>query len=861
MSLLSHNEADRLEALRSALGLTRQPEPRFDDLARLAAEICGVPFAVVGLVDEKSEWFKSRVGIPLAEVPRDGGFCAETIRVEGSLVVDDAAADARFTANPLVASAPSIRFWAGVPLVWNQQPIGALGVMDRHPKSLSAAQMKALAVVAAQLVGQIGLGDQTARRRTASDELEQVRDLLEESEDRFRDLFEHADDWVMSIGADGRILHTNRACVNALGYEEVARRSVRDLIEPESRSPFAEVFERVMLSGVAERVETVFVSGDGHRIHVEGGLNPKVIAEKSVLARVIFRDISDRKRYEEELSRARDAALESARLKSQFLTNVSHEIRTPMNGIIGMIDLLLDTSLTPEQKDFAQTALSSAESLLATINNILQISKLETGKAAVSVADFDPQRTVERIFAVMEIAAMEKPVRMLLELDPSLPTVLRGDVGKFRQALTNIVSNAIKFTAEGSVRIRVLRDRDTSTHVLVRVEVHDTGPGIPDAIRPRVFEAFTQADGSTTREHGGVGLGLATARRLIELMGGVLGLESEPGKGTTVWFNLPFEKQPEKRASTAPLRRDLEAARALVLDASETSARVIHHYMRDEWKMRSDSASSPVEALTLARKAVEGGDPFDLLVFDLRMAGLDGFEFAQAVQSDPSIAASALLLLVPLGEKIDEGAARRAGIAASVAKPVERSELFDAVTSALLHRGSKRSLEPSAAELAAPSPPAPPPAAAPVGFELDAPAPGAALPSAVPVELGSGMRILLAEDNALNQKVALMQLRKLGFEVDAVSNGMEVIEALRERDYQVILMDCQMPRMDGYEATKEIRRREGDRRKIRIIAMTAHALEGDREKCLAAGMDDYLSKPLKQDELIAAISRTRPAVS
>ncbi|MFN2442288.1 MAG: response regulator [Thermoanaerobaculia bacterium] len=865
MSLLAHNESARLEALRSIQGFARESEPRFDDLARLAADICGVPFAVIGFVEESSEWFKSRIGIPATELPREGGFCSATIEESHYLRVEDASGDARFAGNPLVSQPPEVCFWLGIPLVSNGQAIGALGVMDRRPRPVSAAQLRALGVIARQIISQLELGDVNARSRRSFDDLAQAREMIEESEDRFKDLFEHADDWVMSISAAGRVLHTNNACLHALGYEELAGRSIEDLVEPGARRDFNATFDRVMRSGVAERVETVFLNADGQQITVEGGLNPKVIADKAVLSRVIFRDISDRKRYEGELSRARDAALESAKLKSQFLTNISHEIRTPMNGIVGMLDLLLDTELDEEQKEFSRTALSSAEALLATINNILQISRLETGKAAISIADFDLQRTAEKILEVMEIAADEKSIRVQLEIDPSLPPVLRGDVAKYRQTLTNLVSNGVKFTRQGSVKVRLLRDRDTDTHVLVKTEVRDTGSGIPEHLRESLFEPFTQADGSTTREHGGAGIGLATAKRLVELMGGVLGLESRPGEGTTVWFTIPFEKQPDRRAAMAPLRRGLKGLHALLLDASATSSQLIRHYLQDEWEVRVESVAKPVEALSLARRAAKNDDPFDVILYDINTPELDGWEFAEALGSDPSLEGTPVILITPLGERLDADVMRAAGVTGAVSKPVEKAELFDALTSVALGRSSSRG-EP--VPDAAPSPEAfaPERPEAPMGFAFAPTQVDATLveedslddlPSAVPAEMAGKIRILLAEDNVLNQKVALLQLRKLGLEADAVANGMQVIEAIRKSEYDVILMDCQMPQMDGYEATKEIRRREGSNRRIRIIAMTAHALEGDRERCLAAGMDDYLSKPLKQDELIAALGRQR----
>lgn len=675
--------------------------------------------------------------------------------------------------------------------------------------------------------------------RSLQAELEQAREALREAEDRFRDMFESAEDLILSIGADGRLLHVNEACLSALEYfdRDSAPRNIFDIVHPELLENFKYVFDTVMSSGHSEVVETDFVTAEGRRITVEGALIPKIIEDRAALIRVIFRDITLRKRIEVELGQARDAALESARLKSQFLTNVSHEIRTPMNGIIGMLDLLLDTKLDTEQREYAETARSSADALLSLINNILQMSKLEAGKLSVETSDFELQQAVERIIDVMKVAALGKEIEIDLTYDKTLPSVVRGDIGKFRQVLTNLTNNAIKFTEQGKVTLTVKRDRETETHLLVRFEVSDTGIGISEPEMGRLFQTFSQVDGSMTRQHGGVGLGLSTAKQLTELMGGVIGVESKLNKGSKFWFTLPFEKQAAAKAIFDTQRVSLPGTRILVLDSDENSRRILTHYTT-EWQMRPAAAPGAMEALSTLRSAAGSGDPFRIVVFDLHMPRTDGLEFARAVRSDRSLAGAALVALVGPGERVDDTKLRGEGISAYLAKPADQAELHDSLVAAMARTSSL-----SARAQAAQVPPLP---------TVTAP------PTPPPARSLAELRILVAEDNHLNQKLVLSQLRKLGYNADAVFNGAEVIEALGRQPYDVIIMDCQMPTMDGYEATKEIRRREGGNKRTRIIAMTAHALEGDREKCLAAGMDDYLSKPTKAEDLAAAIARWSP---
>ncbi len=540
---------------------------------------------------------------------------------------------------------------------------------------------------------------------------------------------------------------------------------------------------------------------------------------------LLTRDLRRRNDLQRALAIARDAALNSADVRSQFLANMSHEIRTPLSAIIGMSRLLLDTKLDDDQRELAGTVHTSAEALLSIVNDILDISKMEAGKLLADAVDFDVRKTVESVVDLIAEKARQKRVEIGVLFDHELPAMLRGDAGRIRQVLTNLGTNAVNFTDSGGEVILHLSLVHADEKVVdVRFSVTDTGIGISKDVMSRLFQPFMQADSSTTRQYGGTGLGLAISKQLVEQMDGMISVDSAPGKGSTFSFTLPL-----LRAQSEPSHasHDLDGLRVLVVDDNEMNRRVLLHNLA-AWKMKSAEVSSGVQAVARLRQAAASNEPFRVAIVDMFMPEMDGLTLARLIKSDPDISGTGLIVLTSLAERPAASVLRETGIDSALTKPVKQSALFDAIADAVG-------------------------VPADAGRETEARKPAAAAP------VRADARVLVAEDNPVNRAVVLRQLRKLGIVAEAVSNGAAVLDVLDRVPCDLVLMDCQMPVMDGIEATKRIRRGEVRGRRTPVVALTASALHGDRERCLEAGMDDYLSKPVSESELLRVIERWLPA--
>ena len=607
-----------------------------------------------------------------------------------------------------------------------------------------------------------------------------------------------------------KILDINPEAEKITGYrkEEAIGKTCR-LVCPSKlgECPVLDLGERVY------EEEIWLLRKDGSKVPVLKSVIPLHLHGKDILLEA-FVDITDQ-------IEAREEAQRLARAKSEFVANMSHEIRTPLNGIIGMLQILLETGLDPQQREYAETAMRSGHHLIEIVNNILDFSKLESGKVELESIPFNVRQLVEDVMEMFAEKAERKGIELGCLVEAGVPEIVIGDPGRIRQVLINLVGNAVKFTEKGGVYCYVRLKEELNGDVNLLFEVEDTGIGIPEEAKERLFQPFEQADASTTRRFGGTGLGLAICKHLIELMGGQIDFESEVGKGTKFFFTIPLRKgRPEKLTP----RYNLEGLRVLIVDDNAVNRQILEYYVKN-WGMICETAESAREALEKAVSAYHRGEPFDVAIIDYMMPEEDGFSLARKLKAQEATAGIRLVLLTSLTKRGIAKESQEAGFVGFLTKPVRQSHLYDCLAMVMGLKEEKKVL-----------------VTRHVIEESKR-------------EEKKKRKVLLVEDNPVNQKVAAIMLEKMGFSVDVANNGKEAVEAVKEKDYDLILMDCQMPEMDGYEATRKIRKLGGKKAKVPIIAMTAHALEGDREKCISAGMDDYISKPVKKEKLEKIIKK------
>ncbi len=720
------------------------------------------------------------------------------------------------------------------PMIWRGQTVGALVFTYTQPAHAFAeedeqiAQLFATQAAAALENTRLYSAAQTevAERRRAEQAAQLERDFALQ-------VMNAMGQGLTVTDADNRFEYVNPAYAHMTGYtrEELIGKTPLDFTASADHAVLAQARAR-RLAGETSTYETRLKRKDGAQMPALITGAPRIRAGQIAGAIAVITDLTERKRLEEDLAHARDQALDASRLKSEFLATMSHEIRTPMNSIIGMTELLLDTALNAEQRDFASTVHDSAYALLRIINDILDFSKIEANRLVFDSTDFDLYLTVEDAVELLAPKAREKNLALMTDLAPNLPHHVVGDPLRLRQVLINLIGNAVKFTERGNIVVRAALDTIAESQVVVRFIVEDTGIGLSETARRRLFQPFTQADGSTTRKYGGTGLGLAISKRLIEMMGGEIEVTSIEGKGTTFTFTAHLGRVTHEWTENPPA--DLRGLPVLIVDDNPTHREIIQKYVA-MWGTRGLGVANAVEALAALRRAAQAGDPFRVAILDWMMPDVDGITLAEKIRGEPALDATQLILLTAYDRKGLGEQARRAGFSAYLTKPLKQRELLETMANLIAEKKqtpAAHTWEP--AEQSSP---------ALAEFQI-APAPET--------------QILLAEDHPTNQRLATLQLQKLGYAVCAVSNGNEVLAALTETPlrFAAILMDCQMPELDGFAATKVIRRHElTSGRHIPIIAMTANAMEGDRESCMAAGMDDYLSKPVQIESLRAVLAQ------
>ncbi|SLM31349.1 PAS domain-containing protein (fragment) [Desulfamplus magnetovallimortis] len=830
------NEKERIEALRNLKIIDTPEEERFDRLTRLAKHHFKVPIVLISLVDTNRQWFKSCQGLSVRETPREISFCGHAILTDEPLIIPDALADERFFDNPLVTQAPFIRFYAGAPLHAPEgYRVGTLCLIDNKPRGFSPEEAALLIDIARIVDAEL----ERTHLLKANKEAVENRKRLEMSEARTTAILNTVIDGIVTINHHGIIEVFNPAAQRLFGYQsnEVIGHNVKILMPQPFHGAHDGYLHNYLESGNARIIgigrEVIGRRKDGTTFPMELAVSEMHSEGKRYFTGIV-RDISQRKIDEQTLIQAKKEAELANKSKSNFLANMSHEIRTPMNAIIGMSHLVLKTELTNKQQDYITKIQSSAHALLGIINDILDFSKIEAGKLSMESIEFRLDEVLNHLATIISIKAEEKGLELLFSRSPALPNVLTGDPLRLGQILVNLTNNAIKFTETGEVVVTAEPAREEKDRKELRFIVKDTGIGMTKEQSAKLFQAFSQADTTTTRKYGGTGLGLSICKRLVEMMDGTIGVKSSVGEGSTFTFTAWFGHKKSLGKTDKLLSSSLKGMRVLVVDDNQTSRTILKEIMESMSFVVKTVNSGPeaIDELELdSRNNLEHG--YKIVLIDWKMPRMTGVEAIRRIRKSPLIPLPPKLILVTAygrEEIIEE--ATSAGIDGIILKPVNPSLVLDTIMNTFAEDGEQ------IRDVARPQP---------IIRDVDA------------IKGMLGAKALLVEDNHINQQIAVELLEEHGIDVTVASNGEEAIEMIKSNSFEIVLMDIQMPVMDGLTATRNIRRLQGSHyRELPILAMTAHAMAGDRQKSLDAGMNDHLTKPIDPDALFDALVRWIP---
>ncbi|CCQ89648.1 putative FOG: CheY-like receiver [Nitrospina gracilis 3/211] len=832
------NEEVRLQALFEYHVLDTDPEEQFDELTELVAQICDVPIALISLIDEKRQWFKSFHGLGARETPRNVSFCGHAILQEGVFEVPNSLEDERFADNPIVTGEPRVIFYAGAPLKTpSGQQIGTLCAIDHKPHKLTEDQKRCLTLLAHQVVSQLELRkiillkhQLIVQKSELYNQIEELNEELKAKEAKKHAILETMLDPLIVIDERGSIQNFNAAAQKIFGYEasEIIGKNVAILMPETYRTGHDDAIQRYRNTRkptiLGELREEWGHRKDGTVFPIELLINEMTInGERQFVG--ICRDITERKVVEEELVEAERQAVSANEAKSRFLANMSHEIRTPMNTILGLAHLALQHDLPTKIKGYVEKIEKSGKSLLGIINDILDFSKVEAGKLELEIVQFDLQEVLENVAYQQAQAAEKRGTELVFFSSPKVPQNLMGDPLRLGQVLTNLVSNAIKFTLKGTVAVYTdveLGEPDTSSRVILKFTVQDTGIGMTPEQVEGVFGAFNQADTSTTRKYGGTGLGLAISRQLVELMLGSIEIESEAGKGSTFIISIPFDCDPGE-LEKVKLKRDGSDKRALVIEKNPVLARVLTGMLQSLgfFAEHRESLDAGVDQIV----AVQMDQAYDLVFVDLEFTESHWNEISERLKllSTPS-GNTRVVLVVPELKFLNRIESQGASLDGVVVKPIRLSQLFDLVTNLFENKNARMVRVTEREETLFD----------PTSFR--------------------GCRVLVAEDNEINQEVVEELLLNVGFDVTIVDNGKKVVECLDSQQFDVVLLDLQMPVMDGFEAARQIRQ-DKKFESLPVIALTANAMAGDRERTAEVGMNDHVTKPIDPEAMYQTLRR------